>query len=399
MGGGRGAAEGPTESLSLMGSERLAVSAAQHGEAELARAVAKICRRLGANPVTHLGLAGKELFHSNMLGWLFQQHYGPMCEVFEDLLAPDPTQTNHAVLREWNNLDLVVWMPGRRPLVVENKTFSLLSEEQLQRYSELAWIQDEDRLVLLSLADPRWTDREWTVQTPAGKRTWRWLPYSEVADRLRLAASAVGDSFERELIARYCRLIDDLVELSSILASQESDDAPVRLPDQVLTPLRKIRLGDGLLKLRSAAIASRIDPTHVSAGFTRGEPLIQAFSGADQRWLGWQLQGHQFRLCAIFGDLTGNSPQLQEARSREAKKLADEGVWFDFSELDRVLGSRAKIPARVRPDRNGFNKYNPDFVYRYRLVPDLTQGELITLGRFYRAAAESASRGSGSHSS
>jgi hypothetical protein len=46
----------------------------------------------------------------------------------------------------------------------------------------------------------------------------------------------------------------------------------------------------------------------------------------------------------------------------------------------------------VRPDRNGFNKYNPDFVYRYRLVPDLTQGELITLGRFYRTAAELASR-------
>jgi hypothetical protein len=28
--------------------------------------------------------------------------------------------------------------------------------------------------------------------------------------------------------------------------------------------------------------------------------------------------------------LAGNSPRLQEARSDEAKKLADSGIWFDF---------------------------------------------------------------------
>ena len=371
---------------------RPAVSAERHGGAELTRAVVEICGRLGSNPVTHLGLAGKELFHSNMLGWLFQQYDGPMSEAFDDLLTPDPTQKDHVVLREWNNLDLVAWLPGRRPFVVENKTFSLLSEEQLQGYSERAWIQDQDPLVLLSLADPGWKERKWTVKTAAGRRTWRWLPYSDVADRLRMAASGVRKRFDRELIERYCRLIDDLEELSSALASQESDDSPIRLPDEVLDPLRQIRLGDGLLKLRSAALASRIDPTRVSAGFTRGEPLIQTYAGGDQRWLGWQLQGHQFRLCAIFGDLRGNSPKLQAARSDEAKKLADAGIWFDFSKLERVLGARASVPVRARPDRNGFNKYNPDFVYRYRHVPDLTQGELITLGRFYRRAAQSASR-------
>src|SRR6185437_7553103 len=141
---------------------------------------------------------------------------------------------------------------------------------------------------------------------------------------------------------------EDLVKLSSVLATQESDDSPIRLPDPVLDPLRQIRLGDGLLKLRSAALASRIDPTWVSAGFTRGEPLIQTFAGGDQRWLGWQLQGHQFRLCAIFDDLGGNSLKLQAARSGEAKKLADAGIWFDFSELERVLGSRASVPAGAR---------------------------------------------------
>ena len=46
--------------------------------------------------------------------------------------APDPAlqDWDFEVLREWGKLDLVVCVPGRRPLVVENKTFSLLDEDQ-----------------------------------------------------------------------------------------------------------------------------------------------------------------------------------------------------------------------------------------------------------------------------
>ena len=103
--------------------------------------------------MTHLGLSGKELFHSNMLAWLFQQYQEPMTEAFGDLFPPDPaTARTSRCFESGGNLDLVVWVPGRRPLVVENKTFSLLDEDQLQRYSEDWWVQDQDpALVLLSL--------------------------------------------------------------------------------------------------------------------------------------------------------------------------------------------------------------------------------------------------------
>jgi hypothetical protein len=314
-----------------------------------------------------------------------------MCEAFADLLAPDPAQQYEDVLREYQNLDLAVWIPGRRPLVVENKTFSLPDEEQLQVYSERQWLQDDNpALVLLSLADPGWPKRRWTAKTDGGRRSWSWLPYGDLAGRLRRAARGVDNRFERELLKRYCRLLDDLVELASIVIAIESDGAPARLPEEVLGPLRQSRLGDGLLKLRSKALASRIGP-YVETNFTRGEPLLEAWSGGGKRWLAWQLQGDQFRLCATFGDLKGGSRRRQEARSEEARKLADDGTWFDFSKLERMLGPRASKPTGAKPDPNGFNKYNPDFVYRYRLVPDLTVGELTKLGRFYRKAAESAS--------
>ena len=59
-------------------------------------------------------------------------------------------------------------------------------------------------------------------------------------------------------------------------------------------------------------------------------------------------------------DLAGKSLKLQEARSKEAKKLADTGAWFDFTKVERFLGSKS-ISYRNgrRPDRNGFNKYDP----------------------------------------
>lgn len=348
--------------------------------------VAEICDRLAGNPVTHLGLTGKELFHSNILAWLFQEHPEPMTEAFGDLLALDPTQQSHSVDRERLRLDLVVSLPRRRPLVVENKTFSLPDEDQLHRYSHYRWVQEQDpALVLLSLGDPGWA--EFSVDTPAGPRLWQWVAYDEIGKRLRMVADHVGADFDRLLLMRYCDVIDDLVELARILTSRESDESPFHLSNSVLNPIRRIRLSD-LLKVRTAAIARRIHPTEVGTGFTRGDPLMQAFGAGPTRWVGWQLQQRQFRLCAIFEDLAGPSRKQREARSREAKRLADATAWFDFTEIERVMGPRAFVPQRVRPDAYGFNRYDPDFVYRYRSVPDITQGELVELGLHYLDAAK-----------
>jgi hypothetical protein len=349
-----------------------------------------VCAQLGSNPVTHLGLSNKELFHSNMLAWLFQVHPDQATAAFDDLLVADPAQEWTEVLREERHLDLVVWVPGRRGLVIENKTFSLLREEQLTRYSALKWVQSDDpTLVLLSLGHPGWQERERTIAPESGKpRTWRWLSYAELARRLRAVCQDVSVVFDRMLLERYCDVLDNLVELAEMLTTSESDDELVSLPPPVMDQLSKTRLADGLLKLRTDEIGRRIDES-VEPGFTRGTPHLSAFAGQGKRWIGWQFQQDQFRLCAIFDDnhLYGNEPRKQRARSEEAKKLADANIWFNFDELERVLGARASRPTRARPDENGFNKYDPNFVYRYRQVRDLTQGELIALGSFYLQAA------------
>ena len=137
----------------------------------------EVCDRLHAKPVLHMSLHSKELFHSNTLGWLFEAHPDLAAQALAPWLVPDATQTALRIRREHRKLDLVVELPGFRPLVVENKTFSLPDEHQLQRYDEVnipgAGLENATRM-LLSLPDPGWTS--W--------RSWTWVSYAMLVQRL-----------------------------------------------------------------------------------------------------------------------------------------------------------------------------------------------------------------------
>jgi hypothetical protein len=62
-------------------------------------------------------------------------------------------------MREKNSLDLWFRWPQRRPLVIENKIFSLPHEKQLEGYATKAAARGEVPVFwLLSLSDPSWTD-------------------------------------------------------------------------------------------------------------------------------------------------------------------------------------------------------------------------------------------------
>lgn len=52
--------------------------------------------------------------------------------------------------------------------------------------------------------------------------------------------------------------------------------------------------------------------------------------------------------------------------------------WFDFAPIAALTGR--DIEALPPTEANGaFNGYNPDFVYRYRKLPELKLSEMITL--------------------
>jgi len=102
-----------------------------------ANSVDLIVSRLMEEPLTHLMLGHRELFHSNLLAWFFRYIPESADHVFAPLTlySQTPYECPREVLREKSNLDLVFRWPGRRPLVIENKVFSLPDEEQLIGYT------------------------------------------------------------------------------------------------------------------------------------------------------------------------------------------------------------------------------------------------------------------------
>lgn len=65
----------------------------------------------------------------------------------------------------------------------------------------------------------------------------------------------------------------------------------------------------------------------------------------------------------------------RQARFNFAK---DNENLFDFSYLDKVLGTeQSEVRPVPRPGNPlGFNRYDPDFVYRYKLTPRITVAQL-----------------------
>ena len=108
--------------------------------------LAAICSELQAEPLFHLSMQSKELFHSNLLAWLCEAHPAIATSVFATWIPEGDTDIVR-VLRERTNLDLAVELPGLRPFVIENKVFSPPDERQLDDYAGGK---------LAGLADPLW---------------------------------------------------------------------------------------------------------------------------------------------------------------------------------------------------------------------------------------------------
>lgn len=172
---------------------------------------------------------------------------------------------------------------------------------------------------------------------------------------------------------RYADLAIDLQSLLE-LAVVTSDDETVWIEPSVLEAISSKHLRAALGKARAQYVAAAISERvqlhgHVSAAFTRGQPLVQVFDVMKTDGLkiraGWQLQGSQFRRAVVYlgSRMSGGSNrrrQLREDTSREHPDLF-------------VIPSA--LP-QVRAGRREFQHYAPDFVYQYVSVPNLTFGQL-----------------------
>lgn len=351
-----------------------------------------VCRSLQDEPLFHLSLHSKELFHSNFLAWLFETHPRASAEAMAGIVPRRDTST-HGIQREKNHLDLAVELPGLAPFVVENKVFAPPDEAQLERYTAgvLAGLDDPE-LILLSLGSPDWLDGTYTVRAEQA-RVWQHVSYLDLAGALAEVPEMVGE-FGGDLVRHYVAFIRDLHKLASTVGLV-SDDEPMALDGESDRLLRSIRMHDAIGKLRArSAIAAARSHSHEALGdlpirwealYTNAAPLNAAFlDKGDGDWLGWQYQGGQWRVVVITNQHYGTDPDSRARRhAYVAERYAD---WFDFAPVASLTGRSTAVIPRTEA-AGGYLGYNPDFVYRYRAAPDLTLGELKALSHHYLLAA------------
>ncbi len=316
----------------------------------------------------------RELFHSNLLAWIFDELPDVADAIFRDLTDSDPQNENavRSVEREKENLDLVMRWPGAAPLVIENKVFSLPERQQLDEYrgKTSRWKGAPARHVLLSMSPPREPGDGWT-----------YLSYQDLAERIDLAVAEIDeDTYEIETVRRYSRvvkLLSALLDTTIVHSLEES----AWLDNSQLNEIDSTQTRTALKKLRARRVQAAIAEAGPAVGWTEadishGKPLVGwrrhvTVDGIEIE-AGWQYQDGQFRRCVVLPHLAGRSAADRLTREEFARSHPD---LFDFAQLFAAL----PLSGSEYLPRGGIGHFAPEFVYRYVKLPQLTIERLIAL--------------------
>ena len=365
----------------------------QRDVAELERALDE----LNHNPLAALMYGQRELFHSNVLAWFFEQFPRQADAIFSPGTL-EAGSMRREVLREHKQIDLWMNWAGGLSHAIENKVFSLPDVEQLERYARDV-IQSERPgagMTLLSLLDPHWSGGAFAVP---GAGSWRYLPYGALAERME-AAIPHADDYATQTVRKYAamvRALEVVVKSSTVISADEGMDVPAWISErvtssQLLQTLRKMRARNFAALLTDEL--QRALPVDIAclANYGKGGPHLTAWAPLDPEremspLLGLQIEGSQFRLMAVLPHLSNhNGGSLEERLAWGVDNL-----WaFEFSdELASIVDVKSAVDMPKPPKQ--FNKYDPDFIYRYRKVDTLTfdQVRRAAISHFEAVAAQS----------
>lgn len=201
--------------------------------------------KLKNNPIFHLSLSSKELFHSNFLAWLAvdKKTQALFKKILYTWLGEDTFDYNTdcmEVKREYKNFDFSICekitndkesKTGRIRLVLENKFKSIAYKAQLENYKKKVDALNEEadkaqckaklklnsakfenwkenaklpktKYILLTLAED-FLDKEAVKQSG-----WIIVTYADYSKTLHDNLDLVKDKFYKELLEKYCEFID-----------------------------------------------------------------------------------------------------------------------------------------------------------------------------------------------
>lgn len=368
----------------------------------------KIRDRLKKNPIYALSLGSRELFHSNLLGWIFEQYPD-----FLQAIYSGPVPENITVQREKSNFDLLIEFPKESLLaaiIVELKIKDVPRADQLEDYTEkLASLFPEPKRVkrvLLSLAPINGSIE--------ASKNWESIELQRLGESISgIAKEANLTDTDAVIIKRYADLCLDLGRLWKIISSHDDDLRCFFLPlqehseqvERVDSIAEELRFADTLNKNRASALSYAIEKecddlllgrlkSNFAFGFSRKTPHADAsVTWCDEKnpdialTLSVSIQGKQYRRVVAFSHFL-----VKKQGNKDDQKIVVDfiektdqwnwlfGPWREKGLLDNqnekngYFSGVDSVITRQRKN-NLICSYSPKYLYQYTVVGS-SQGEL-----------------------
>jgi hypothetical protein len=334
---------------------------------------------LKQSPMFNLSLSSKELFHSNFIDWLITIDNQSMSSLFSNLLKKDfeILQCN----REKNNFDLYIDCSGHQQIIIENKFKSIITDQQLAKYSEK--LKDHNsQNVLLSL---NLTDYERSL---ANKYSWIAVSYTELCDELQKIS--FKDKYHQMMVDDYCKFI---TEVSSYFSNKNYSRYSLDDMYSEYKKLLEIRLHDISQKilfnyiLRELNIKLKKD----NKSFVNGYDFSEKISSWQDFWRGTGLVSINYTIEQGKDNRSGFRLELQLQYNalklmlihENPKQLPDKFKNDFFTIIENLSKSKfCRKQGELFPNRKGmeYKKYGSNLIYKsIVLSKDLTMPEIINM--------------------
>jgi len=377
-----------------------------------------IIDKLKQNPLLHMSLGSKELFHSNFLAWMLgmpNQKEFALC-VLNNFPLIGNKITAIIPEREKQHMDLTLELEfeneKKKKIIIENKVKSLPNKAQLDKYKKE---HTADFYFLLTLVKPNFISDGWQTIT-----------YGELSDIIEKNIDKIAPSQDSTMENTFLIFVKLYKEFISSLQTLTEDHILIKKDEKfdyndnknvISKQLKSIRINDIYLKLKYDSITQEInqkikkgiensvllnlkegDPFNnknsenlenvykISTGFSRAQAMVD-FKYVLKSFkvnnlynyviLGIQLQGNQLRyVCEIVGSINKSA----DIANKFAEKFYKDKLWLrcpnkEFympdlivKEEDRNLGKGRKKTEETKETEENFPSYSNNFFYKYDLI-------------------------------
>lgn len=344
---------------------------------------------LNSNPMFHMSLGSKELFHSNFLEFLWEQNKVTFLKMLKEMAPNEEERINRLIeikddlfmAREKEHFDICIFHnEGNKivyDIIIENKVKSIPYKAQLDGY--VAKIRKKKQLpvyILLSLA------QNFAEQAEISK-SWNVIDYKELESKIKTYYSN-----DNQYINDYCLLIKNLNELEEKLFTNNERF----FNGKIYESLREIRLHDLYLKQSGSIfigeicqrIKSKIKDDIIIIGKENRDDkshkifLSNTMNNGKSTLTATILFGKAFYTIQIEGDQYRHMFNSAGLAAKSCKKNSEK---VDGNKLEKRLNNNAALNfvkfvndydvTNLSGDLNkNYCRYGEDVVYRYKKFTD-----------------------------